>query len=67
MPARDPAVSMPELQIWMKRHKPVLCAFQAQARSVDPKSNEAYYRALAQLLMAKGIVRRRSTKIWFGG
>jgi hypothetical protein len=57
VPCRELAVSPQDLQIWIKRHKPVLCALQSQARSVDPKINDSHYRSLVQLLVTKKLVR----------
>jgi len=55
-PTREFSVSMTDLQAWMKRHKPVLCTFQAQPRAPDTKANEGHYRSLVQLLTVKNIV-----------
>ena len=57
MPAREPIVTMPELQAWMQRHRPGLATFQFQMQVPDPKTNEHNYRSLVQLLTAKKIVR----------
>jgi hypothetical protein len=56
-PSREPAVSVPDLQQWAKRHKPVLCTIQPQARNVDAKVNENHFRSLLQLLISGKIVR----------
>jgi hypothetical protein len=56
-PSRERAVPLPDLQAWMKRHKPVLCAFQPQqGRDGDSKADEVYYRSLVSLLINKNIV-----------
>jgi hypothetical protein len=58
VPVRDPAVSMPELQAWMKQHKPTLCTFAAQSHSIqDRQVNEQNYKMLVQLLSVKHVVR----------
>jgi len=57
VPAREPIVTMPELQAWMQRHRPGLATFQFQPQVPDPKTNEYNYRSLVQLLTAKKIVR----------
>jgi hypothetical protein len=46
---------MDDLQEWIKRHKPVLSTILAQARTVDPKVNDSYYRSLMQLLVSKNL------------
>jgi len=55
VPAREPIVTMPELQAWMQRHRPGLATFQFQTQVPDPKTNEYNYRSLVQLLTAKKI------------
>ncbi|KAJ7465191.1 hypothetical protein FB451DRAFT_1561577 [Mycena latifolia] len=51
--AEKPAVSIRDLQIWMKRVTPVLCTFQANPRANNPVNNEMAYKSLVAVLMGK--------------
>ena len=55
-PAQTPAVSMPDFQDWIRRTKPVLCTFKAEA-----PEDEAAYNMLVSVMSAKSIVSRSFT------
>lgn len=55
-PAQTPAVSMPDFQDWIRRTKPVLCTFKAEA-----PEDEAAYSTLVSVMSAKSIVSRSFT------
>jgi hypothetical protein len=55
-PVRDPAAPISELQVWLKRHRPVVCTISAQPNVPDPKENERALQSLVQLLGSKNIV-----------
>ncbi|KAF9463838.1 hypothetical protein BDZ94DRAFT_1257562 [Collybia nuda] len=56
VPVRRPVVSMPDLQAWMKQHKPLLCTFAAHPNNAqDRQTNDANYKTLVQLLSTKNM------------
>ncbi|TFK40100.1 hypothetical protein BDQ12DRAFT_680349 [Crucibulum laeve] len=55
VPTRDPAVALPDLHIWIKRHNPVLCTFLPQPNVPDSKGNDQYYRMFVGLLAQRKI------------
>ncbi|KAF8958331.1 hypothetical protein BDZ97DRAFT_1842175 [Flammula alnicola] len=55
VPTREAEVSLPDLQLWLKRHQPALCTFQIQANVPDPKLNEYNYQILVQLLTLRKV------------
>jgi hypothetical protein len=51
-----PAVSIPELQVWMKRVDPIVCTFRANPLAENPMHNEMAYKSLVAMLLTKNLV-----------
>ncbi|KAJ7037760.1 hypothetical protein C8F04DRAFT_1091448 [Mycena alexandri] len=50
-----PAVSIRDLQVWMKRVEPVLCTFRANPLAENAVHNEMAYKALVAMLIQKNL------------
>lgn len=55
-PSREFTVSVQDLQVWARRTKAMVCAFQPYARNIDQQTNERHFRSLIDLLAQKRLV-----------